>query len=415
MVLPSTIEINNIALYSTTPPFFNQPTAMKKNDNRTKSTTPPAEAVGIDDAHGKKGYAHHLLKEIHEQPEALRNTLRNRLKASAGDVHLNGLQQHLATLANAHRIVIIAGGSSWHAALTGEYLIEELARIPVEVEYSSEFRHRNPVLKTNDVVLAVSQSGETADTLAAVEEAVSKGAAVHGICNNEGSKLSEHTVAGVYTHAGPEIGVAGTKTFTTQIAVFMMLALELARIRGTVPKSELQRHLYELEGMPQQVHRTLQQNAAIEKLAKRYTFAYNFLYLGRGINYPMALEGALKLKELAYIHAEGYPAAEMKHGPIALIDREMPVVVIATNAAIREKIISNMQEIKARKGHIIAIIHEGDDQVAAVADHAITIPRCSELFSPLLTAIPVQLLAYHIAVMRGCSVDAPRSLKKEWG
>ena len=353
-----------------------------------------------------------MLKDIHYQPSALRNTLKGRVNASRAYVHLNGIQDHIIHISKSSKIIIVAGGTSWHAALVGEYLIEELARIPVEVEYASEFHLSNPVIHTSDTVLAVSQSGMTADTLASVEVAVSKGAAVYGICNVVGSPLSDMTLAGIYTHAGPEIGVTGTKSFTTQIAVFIMLALELAQLNGMKSKSDIFQYLVELEAIPQIMNRVLKNEEKIASLAKRYTYAHNFLFLGRGINYPMALEGAVKLKELAYIHAEGYPAAEMKHGPIALIDEKMPVVVIATNPAIREKIISNMQEIKARKGHIIAITHENDDQIPKIADHTIEIPRCSELISPLLTAIPLQLLAYHIAIMKGCKVDQPRHLQK---
>jgi glucosamine--fructose-6-phosphate aminotransferase (isomerizing) len=313
---------------------------------------------------------------------------------------------------NAKRILITACGTSWHAGLVGEYLLEELARIPVEVEYSSEFRYRNPIITEEDVVIAISQSGETADTLAAIELAKSKGATVLGICNVVGSSIARATHAGVYTHAGPEIGVASTKAFTAQVVILTLLALQLAQKKGTIPTSQFQKFIHELSTIPAKVERTLALNEQIKEVARIYKDVRNSLYLGRGINFPVALEGALKLKEISYIHAEGYPAAEMKHGPIALIDDQMPVVVVATKRGTYEKVISNIQEVKARKGKIIAIINEGDETVKQLADHCIEIPETEEMLVPLVATIPLQLLSYHIAVMRHCNVDQPRNLAK---
>jgi len=313
---------------------------------------------------------------------------------------------------NAKRIIIVGCGTSWHAGLVGEYLIEDLARIPVEVEYASEFRYRNPIINEEDVVIAISQSGETADTLAAIELAKSKGATIFGVCNVVGSSIPRATHAGAYTHAGPEIGVASTKAFTAQVTVLTLLALQIAWKKGTITDSRFQSLLSELESIPDKVTRALDANDEIRQLAAKFKDARNFLYLGRGYGFPVALEGALKLKEISYIHAEGYPAAEMKHGPIALIDEEMPVVVIATKNSSYEKVVSNIQEVKARKGIIIAIVTEGDEEVRKIADHVLEIPETDELLIPLVSVVPLQLLSYHIAVMRGCNVDQPRNLAK---
>lgn len=360
----------------------------------------------------KGGFDHFMLKEIFEQPRSIYDSMRGRLHLDQGLVTLGGIRDYEQKLLNAKRIIITACGTSWHAGLVGEYLIEDLARIPVEVEYSSEFRYRNPVISEEDVVIAISQSGETADTLAAIELAKGKGATVLGICNVVGSSIARSTHAGVYTHAGPEIGVASTKAFTAQVAVLTLLALLLAQRKGTVPASRFQRLLAELFAVPEKVERTLKLNDQVKEIAKIYQHATNALYLGRGYNFPVALEGALKLKEISYIHAEGYPAAEMKHGPIALIDDQMPVCVIATRRGTYEKVISNIQEVKARKGKIIAIINEGDETVKNLADHSIEIPETEEMLVPLIATIPLQLLSYHIAVMRGCNVDQPRNLAK---
>jgi len=360
----------------------------------------------------KGGYEHFMLKEIFEQPRSILDSMRGRLRAREGMVVLGGILDYEQKLMNAGRIIIVGCGTSWHAALVGEYLIEELSRIPVEVEYASEFRYRNPVLSERDVVIAISQSGETADTLAAIEMAKLKGATIIGICNVVGSSIARATHAGSYTHAGPEIGVASTKAFTAQVTLLTLLALRLAQLKGTLPASRFHHLLHEMDTLPAKVEKALKVNDAVRELAKVYTFARNFLYLGRGYNYPVAMEGALKLKEISYIHAEGYPAAEMKHGPIALIDHEMPVVVIATKRGTYEKVLSNMQEIKARNGRIIAIVTEGDVDVRAIADYTIEIPDTDEIFGPILATIPLQLLAYHIAVMRGTNVDQPRNLAK---
>ena len=360
----------------------------------------------------KGGYEHFMLKEIHEQPRSIRDSLRGRLDANTGWVGLGGIEDYEDQLANANRIIMIACGTSWHACLVGEYLFEDLARINVEVEYASEFRYRNPIINENDVVIAVSQSGETADTLAALELAKSKGATILGICNVVGSSISRITDAGSYTHAGPEIGVASTKAFTAQVTVLTLMALALAKKRGTIGKAKFRTMLTELESIPENVQYVLEKNDIIQKIAAQYVGATNALYLGRGSSFPVALEGALKLKEISYIHAEGYPAAEMKHGPIALIDEEMPVFVIATSGTSYEKVVSNIQEVKARKGKIIAVVTEGDTQVTAIADHYIEIPETDEHLVPILATIPFQLLSYHIAVMRECDVDQPRNLAK---
>lgn len=360
----------------------------------------------------KEGFDHFMLKEIYEQPRSIRDSMRGRLKAREGIVLLGGIIDYQQKLVNAKRIIIIACGTSWHAGLVGEYLFEELARIPVEVEYASEFRYRNPVIYEDDVVIAISQSGETADTLAAIELAKSKGATIIGVCNVVGSSIARATHAGSYTHAGPEIGVASTKAFTAQVTLLTLMALMLADSKGTISKSRFNQLLHELDDIPGKVEETLKVNDKIIEIARVFKDVRNALYLGRGYNFPVAMEGALKLKEISYIHAEGYPAAEMKHGPIALIDEEMPVVVVATNKGTYEKVVSNIQEVKARKGKIIAIVTEGDETVKALADHIIEVPETEEMLVPLIATIPLQLLSYHIAVMRGCNVDQPRNLAK---
>ncbi len=360
----------------------------------------------------KGGFDHFMLKEIYEQPRSIGDCMRGRLNTEQGIVSLGGILDYVERIKNAERIIIIACGTSWHAGLVGEYLFEELARIPVEVEYASEFRYRNPVIRENDVVIAISQSGETADTLAAIELAKSKGATIIGICNVVGSSIPRTTHAGSYTHAGPEIGVASTKAFTAQVTILTLMALMIADKKGSISKSRYHQIINELEMIPSKVEKTLKVNDEIIRIAKLFKDSRNFLYLGRGLNFPVALEGALKLKEISYIHAEGYPAAEMKHGPIALIDEEMPVVVIATNQGVYEKIISNIEEVKARKGKIIAIVTEGDKSVRNIADYVIEIPDTDELLVPLLATIPLQLLSYHIAVLRGCNIDQPRNLAK---
>ena len=360
----------------------------------------------------KGGYPHFMLKEIYEQPNSVLDTLRGRIDPETKEVKLGGLMDYEKKLTNANRIIIVACGTSWHAGLIGEYLFEDLARIPVEVEYASEFRYRNPIIKEDDIVLAISQSGETADTLAALELAKEKGATILGICNVVGSSIARLTDAGVYTHAGPEIGVASTKAFTTQVAVLTLMALKIARLKGSITTSDYHNMIAELELISQQISQVLESEKIIEKIAEKFQNVQNFLYLGRGYNFPVALEGALKLKEISYIHAEGYPAAEMKHGPIALIDEEMPIVVIATKTGNYEKVVSNIQEVKARGGRLIAIVSKGDITVKEIADYTIEIPECSEALSPLLTNIPLQLLSYYIAVLRGCNVDQPRNLAK---
>ena len=360
----------------------------------------------------KGGYDHFMLKEIYEQPEAIIDTFRGRLHREQHQILLSGLEEHKEVFQKAKRIIIIACGTSWHAGLVGEYLFEDAARIPVEVEYASEFRYRNPVIGSDDLVIAISQSGETADTLAAIKLAKEARAFVFGICNVVGSSIARAADTGAYTHAGPEIWVASTKAFTTQITLLMLIGLRLGQIRGTLSSEEFSRVAAELEALPKAVQSVLKSAKGIQHIAKNYKNAANFLYLGRGYNFPVALEGALKLKEISYIHAEGYPAAEMKHGPIALIDKNMPVVVIATNKGHYEKVVSNIQEIKSRNGKIIAVVTKGDKSVKALADHVIEIPEVTESLTPILASIPLQLLAYHIAVIRGCNVDQPRNLAK---
>ncbi len=360
----------------------------------------------------KGGYEHFMLKEIYEQPDAVTDTYRGRMLVEQSLIRMAGVDDNLERFLNADRIIIVACGTSWHAGLVAEYIFEDIARIPVEVEYASEFRYRNPIIGSKDVVIAISQSGETADTMAAIKLAKEKGAFVFGVCNVVGSSISRETHAGAYTHAGPEIGVASTKAFTTQITVLSLIALKLAKAKGAISNSDFQYHLEELDLIPEKIKQALASNEHIKKVAHKYMNAANFLYLGRGFNFPVALEGALKLKEISYIHAEGYPAAEMKHGPIALIDEKMPVVVIATKKGHYEKVVSNIQEIKSRKGKIIAVVTEGDQDVRSMADYVIEVPDTVEALTPLLTTIPLQLLSYHIAVMLGKNVDQPRNLAK---
>lgn len=360
----------------------------------------------------KGGYDHFMLKEIFEQPKAIQDTLRGRLLSQEGVITLSSLREHENRFLKAKRILIVACGTSWHAGMVAEYLIEDFTRIPVEVEYASEFRYRNPIIYPDDVVIAISQSGETADTIAAINIAKEKGAFVYGICNVVGSTISRITHTGCYTHAGPEIGVASTKAFTTQITVIALIGLYLGKANGTLSRSQYQEYVTELESLPNKVESIFASQAYIEEVAASFETSQNCIYLGRGYNFPVALEGALKLKEISYIHAEGYPAAEMKHGPIALIDKEMPVVVIATKKGYYEKVVSNIQEIKSREGRIIAIVSKGDTQVKELADYCIEIPDSSESFAPILSTIPLQLLSYYIAVQRGCNVDQPRNLAK---
>lgn len=360
----------------------------------------------------KGGYDHFMLKEIFEQPKAIQDTLRGRLLSDEGVITLSSLREHENKFLNAKRILIVACGTSWHAGLVAEYLFEDFTRIPVEVEYASEFRYRNPIIYPDDVVIAISQSGETADTIAAINIAKEKGAFVYGICNVVGSTISRITDTGCYTHAGPEIGVASTKAFTTQITVISLIGLYLGKANGTLSRSQYQEYVTELAALPTKVEKILESQSFIEEVASSFQTAQNCIYLGRGYNFPVALEGALKLKEISYIHAEGYPAAEMKHGPIALIDKEMPVVVIATKKGYYEKVVSNIQEIKSREGRIIAIVSEGDTQVKALADYCLEIPDAPEAFVPILSTIPLQLLSYYIAVQRDCNVDQPRNLAK---
>ncbi|HLT41063.1 MAG TPA: glutamine--fructose-6-phosphate transaminase (isomerizing) [Sphingobacteriaceae bacterium] len=360
----------------------------------------------------KNGYDHFMLKEIHEQPEAIKDTYRGRLRSKEGIIKMAGIEDNIERLTNAQRIIIVACGTSWHAGLVAEYIFEDLIRIPVEVEYASEFRYRNPIITSNDVVIAISQSGETADTLAAIKLAKEKGAFVFGVCNVVGSSIARETHAGAYTHAGPEIGVASTKAFTTQITVLSLIALKLAQSKGMISASKFHEYIAEMEAIPAKVEESLKVDAHVKYISSMYKDSPNFLYLGRGYNFPVALEGALKLKEISYIHAEGYPAAEMKHGPIALIDEHMPVVVIATKRGHYEKVLSNIQEIKSRKAKIIAVVTKGDTEVKEMADHVIEVPETLEGLAPLITTIPLQLLSYHIAVMRECNVDQPRNLAK---
>jgi glucosamine--fructose-6-phosphate aminotransferase (isomerizing) len=360
----------------------------------------------------KGGYDHFMLKEIYEQPKSIRDTLRGRLLPEQGLIKMGGVFEYREKFLKAERIIIIGCGTSWHAGLVAEYMFEDLARVPVEVEYASEFRYRNPVITEKDVVIAISQSGETADTLAAIKLAKEKGATIFGICNVVGSSIARETHAGAYTHAGPEIGVASTKAFTAQVAVLSLIALSIANEKGLLKKSYYHQLLTELDSIPAKIEKMLESDAQTRYISELFKDARNFLYLGRGFNFPVALEGALKLKEISYIHAEGYPAAEMKHGPIALIDENMPVVVIAPKSGQYEKIVSNIQEVKARNGKVIAVVSNGDSEIARMADHVIEIEETMEVFSPLLTTVPMQLLSYHIAVMRGCNVDQPRNLAK---
>ncbi|MDG1264449.1 MAG: glutamine--fructose-6-phosphate transaminase (isomerizing) [Flavobacteriaceae bacterium] len=360
----------------------------------------------------KGGFDYFMLKEIFEQPQAIKDTLRGRLLSDVGVINLSSLREHENKFLKAKRILIIACGTSWHAGLVAEYLLEKFTRIPVEVEYASEFRYRDPIIFSDDIIIAISQSGETADTLAAIKIAKERGAFVFGICNVVGSSISRLTDTGCYTHAGPEIGVASTKAFTTQISVLSLLSLHLGMVKGTLSRSKYRHHLLELESLPEKVEQILRQESFIKEVAFTFKEATNCIYLGRGYNFPVALEGALKLKEISYIHAEGYPAAEMKHGPIALIDEQMPVVVIATKKGHYDKVVSNIQEIKSRKGRIIAVVSQGDVRVKELSDHCIEIPESLECFTPILTTIPLQLLSYYIAVQRGCNVDQPRNLAK---
>jgi glucosamine--fructose-6-phosphate aminotransferase (isomerizing) len=386
---------------------------LKIRNLKDKEITPYVQKLTIElEAIEKGGYDHFMLKEIYEQPRSVKDSMRGRLNAEKGEVKLGGIVEHEAKFKNAKRIVFIACGTSWHAGLVGEYLFEEFARIPVEVEYASEFRYRNPVIYPDDIIIAISQSGETADTLAAIELAKSKGATIVGVCNVVGSSIARATHAGSYTHAGPEIGVASTKAFTAQVTVLTLMALHVARLRGTMAESRFRQILYELESIPKKIEEALKLNDLIKEIAFKYKDSTNALYLGRGFTFPVALEGALKLKEISYIHAEGYPAAEMKHGPIALIDEEMPVFVIATKGPNYEKVVSNIQEVKARKGKVIAVVTAGDKEVKEMADYVMEIPETDEALVPLVSVIPLQLLSYHIAVMRGCNVDQPRNLAK---
>ncbi|MCB9246800.1 MAG: glutamine--fructose-6-phosphate transaminase (isomerizing) [Flavobacteriales bacterium] len=365
------------------------------------------------DAIEKGGYDHFMLKEIYEQPKSIYDSMRGRFSRTQLTFAMQSLKEYETKIRNLERIIIVGCGTSWHAGLVGEYLIEEFARLPVEVEYASEFRYRNPIITEDDLVIAISQSGETADTLAALELAKEKGATLYGVCNVVGSSIPRLTDAGAYTHAGPEIGVASTKAFTAQVTVLTLLALGIANIRGKIPTARLRQMFTELEQIPSKVQQVLDNcSAQVLEIAEKYKHATNFLYLGRGYNFPVALEGALKLKEISYIHAEGYPAAEMKHGPIALIDENMPVVVIAPKRGYYDKVFSNIQEIKARKGQVIAVITEGDTKIPEIADHIIEIPDTDDALVPLLATVPLQLLSYHIAVMRGCNVDQPRNLAK---
>lgn len=384
---------------------------IKTIENKTVSKAIDELTFSLEEIE-KGGFPHFMMKEIYFQPESIRDCLRGRLDLVNNDVVLGGVRDVMDKIVQAPRIIIAACGTSWHSGLVGEYLIEQLSGIPVEVEYASEFRYRNPIIRPTDVMLVISQSGETADTLAALREAKSKGAMVLGICNVVGSTIARETHAGIYTHAGPEIGVASTKAFTAQVAVLSMLALKLAKERKTLTDEAFSTILNELNRIPEHVKTILEQEERIKEIAQLFTYAPNFLYLGRSLNFPVALEGALKLKEISYIHAEGYPAAEMKHGPIALIDQHMPVVVIATAANINEKVISNIQEVKARRGRLIAITTKGNEEVKHLAEFSIEVPETADVLTPLLSVIPLQLLAYHIAVNRGCNVDQPRNLAK---
>ncbi len=375
--------------------------------------TPYIQTIDLElEAIEKGGYEHFMLKEIFEQTRSIKDCMRGRLNSQSGLLVLGGLREYINKLIHADRIIIVACGTSWHAGLVAEYFFEEFTRIPVEVEYASEFRYRNPIIREGDVVIAISQSGETADTLAAIELAKSKGAIIFGVCNVVGSSIARATHAGAYTHAGPEIGVASTKAFTAQLTVLSMIALIVAQQKGTITEQKLHELLVEMENIPAKVEKALKLNDKIKKIAETFKDARNFIYLGRGYNFPVALEGALKLKEISYIHAEGYPAAEMKHGPIALIDDEMPVVFIATRDSSYEKVVSNIQEVKARKGRVISIVTEGDNVIPKMSEFIVEVPAVHEALMPLVSVIPLQLLSYHIAVMRGCNVDQPRNLAK---
>lgn len=375
--------------------------------------TPYVQTVDLElEAIEKGGYEHFMIKEIYEQSKSIKDCMRGRLDSSSGRLILGGLREYLNKLVNADRILIVACGTSWHAGLVAEYFFEEFCRIPVEVEYASEFRYRNPVIREGDVVIAISQSGETADTLAAIELAKSRGAIIFGVCNVVGSSIPRTTHAGAYTHAGPEIGVASTKAFTAQLTVLNMIALIVANKKGTITEQKYHEMLTEMENIPAKVEKALLLNDQIKQIAAEFKDSRNFLYLGRGYNFPVALEGALKLKEISYIHAEGYPAAEMKHGPIALIDAEMPVVFIATKDSSYEKVVSNIQEVKARKGRVISVVTEGDTLIPKMSDYVIEVPATLDPLMPMVSVIPLQLLSYHIAVMRGCNVDQPRNLAK---
>ncbi|UOE40331.1 glutamine--fructose-6-phosphate transaminase (isomerizing) [Chryseobacterium suipulveris] len=385
-----------------------------RNITNNEKITPQIQELKLNlEQIEKGGYEHFMLKEIFEQPKSIHDTLRGRLLVDEGIIKMAGIWDHLERINQAQKITIIACGTSWHAGLIGEYLIEEFARIPVEVEYASEFRYRNPIITEKDIVIAISQSGETADTMAAIKMAKEKGAFIYGICNVVDSSIARVTDAGSYTHAGPEIGVASTKAFTAQLTILSLIALKLGKHNGNLSNQEFMRLISELDAIPKRVEEVLESTHEITKeIAKNFVNAQNFLYLGRGYNFPAALEGALKLKEISYIHAEGYPAAEMKHGPIALIDENMPIVIIAPKQGHYDKIVSNVQEIKARKGKVIAVVNKGDTQVASMADYVIEFPETSECFSPIVASVPLQLLAYYIAVMRGANVDQPRNLAK---
>ncbi len=375
--------------------------------------TPYVQKLDIELAAIEKGgYDHFMLKEIFEQPQTIYDCLRGRLDASAGTITMSGIQQYAEQIVKANRIVMVACGTSWHAGLVAEYIFEELCRINVEVEYASEFRYRNPVIHKGDVIIAISQSGETADTLVAIENSKQKGAIILGVVNVVGSSIARTSHGGAYTHAGPEIGVASTKAFTAQLAVLTMIALKIGYIKGTIEEERYRNLLNELQLIPEKCAWTLKQNEKIKALAEKYKDAQDFLYLGRGYNFPVALEGALKLKEISYIHAEGYPAAEMKHGPIALVDDKLPVVFVATRDAYHEKVVSNMQEIKARKGKVVAVITEGDETTKALCDDVMIVPEADEILAPMLSVVPLQLLAYYIGIARGCDVDKPRNLAK---
>jgi glucosamine--fructose-6-phosphate aminotransferase (isomerizing) len=386
---------------------------IKIRNLKDKVITPYVQELTLEiESIEKGGYDHFMLKEIYEQPRSVLDSMRGRLRSHDGEIKMGGIVDHEKKFEKAKRIIFVACGTSWHAGLVAEYLFEEFARVPVEVEYASEFRYRNPIIFQDDIVIAISQSGETADTLAAIELAKSKGATVLGVCNVVGSSIARATHGGSYTHAGPEIGVASTKAFTAQVTVLTLMALHMAKVRGTLSESRFRQLCYEMEAIPSKIEEVLKLNDQIRDIAFLQKDTSNALYLGRGVSFPVALEGALKLKEISYIHAEGYPAAEMKHGPIALIDEEMPVFVIATKGANYEKVVSNIQEVKARKGKIIAVVTSGDTEVKAMADFTIEIPETDEFLVPLIAVVPLQLLSYHIAVMRGCNVDQPRNLAK---